>query len=71
MDEYQSDLSMDDHLTEDPWYGEDEIALVAVPNDLWSDCPLDKHPEEPEQWIDGLAAGRLVTSLQHESAGRS
>ena len=55
MDDYQTDLSMDDHVTEDPWYGEDEVALGAVPNYLWRVLPLDKHPDAQEQWVDRLA----------------
>eukprot|EP00435_Cladocopium_sp_Y103_P042005 s2855_g11.t1 len=55
MDGYQADLNLDDHLTDDPWYGEDEVSLEAVPVDLWSDCPLSSHPDHPEQWVDRLA----------------
>eukprot|EP00435_Cladocopium_sp_Y103_P061764 s673_g23.t1 len=40
----QTDLSLDDH-----------VSLGTMPKDLWSECPLDKHPDEPEAWVDRLA----------------
>ena len=63
MDDYETDLSMDDHVTENSWYGADEVALGSVPNDLWSDCPVGKHPDEPEQWVDRLADQVELTRL--------
>jgi hypothetical protein len=47
MDEYETDLRLDDHNLGDAWFDEDEIKFDKIPNELWSDAPLDKKPAEP------------------------
>eukprot|EP00435_Cladocopium_sp_Y103_P041704 s881_g11.t1 len=51
MDEYSTDLNMDDHHNDeynDVWSDEDDLKLGTMPHELWSDCPLDQHPPDPE-----------------------
>jgi len=58
MDDYSTDLNVDDDLCEDDefWYGEDEVKLGDIPEALWSDAPTDVIPSHaPEAWIDDLA----------------
>ena len=57
MDDYDSELRLDDHEVEDGWKDDDagEISLGEIPKELWSDCPIDRQPEAPEPWIDRLA----------------
>ena len=58
MDDYSTDLNVDDDLCEDDefWYGEDEVKLGDIPEALWSDAPTDVIPSHaPEAWIDELA----------------
>ena len=52
MEEYQSDLRLDDHDMDDEWYEETEIAFGALPKELWSDNPLDQKPDDPSHEID-------------------
>ena len=47
MDEYETDLRLDDHNLGDAWFDEDEIKFDKIPNELWSDAPLDKKPAAP------------------------
>jgi len=47
MDDYDSELRLDDHAG--------EVSLGEIPEELWSDCPIDRQPETPEPWIDRLA----------------
>ena len=60
MDNYDSDLRLDDHEVEEDW-NEDtvgETPLGSVPQELWqlwSDFQPDKCPPEPEPWVDRLA----------------
>ena len=56
MDEYeveqlQEEVEEDDEV----WSSEDEVKLVGVPDELWSDASLDSPPSDPERWIDELA----------------
>ena len=64
LDNYETDLDLEEPVEEDYWNDEDEIKLQGVPDELWSDSPLDKTPDQPEQWIDELAdkveIGRLL-----------
>ena len=55
MDEYQSDLRLDDHDMDDEWYDETEIAFGELPKELWSDNPLDQKPDDPSHEIDLIA----------------
>ena len=57
MDDYDSELRLDDHEVEDGWKDDDagEVSLGEIPEELWSDCPIDTQPETPEPWIDRLA----------------
>ena len=57
MDDYDSELRVDDHEVEDGWKNDDvgEVSLGEIPEELWSDCPIDRQPEAPEPWIDRLA----------------
>ena len=57
MDDYDSELRLDDHEVEDGWKNDDvgEVSLGEIPEELWSDCPIDRQPETPEPWIDRLA----------------
>jgi len=56
MDDYKSELRLDDQEVEDGWI-EDDVGETSgeIPDELWSDCPIDKQPETPEPWIDRLA----------------
>jgi hypothetical protein len=42
---------------DDYWADEDQLQLGDVPEDLWSNAPLDKMTPQPEQWVDRLADG--------------
>ena len=55
MDDYGTDLNLDDETYEDVWEGEDEIKLQGIPAELWSEHPVDKAPPLPDKWIDDLA----------------
>ena len=57
MDEYDNDLSMDDHVNVDAWLEEesDDTPMDCIPNELWSDQPPDHPPPEPEAWVDRVA----------------
>ena len=57
MDEYNSDLSLDDHLSLEAWLEEekDESPIGDMPVELWSEYPADCHPPEPESWVDRVA----------------
>ena len=39
-------------MEDDYWNDEDEIKLQGVPDELWSNSPLDKMPEQPEARVD-------------------
>ena len=43
MDDYSTDLNVDDDLCEDDefWYGEDKVKLGDIPEALWLDAPTD------------------------------
>eukprot|EP00435_Cladocopium_sp_Y103_P038479 s856_g10.t1 len=57
MNEYNADLSLDDHDDDedDVWYGEDDLKLGSMPKELCSHCSLDQQPPEPESWVDRKA----------------
>ena len=57
MDEYDNDLSMDDHVNVDAWLEEesDDTPMDCIPNELWSDQPPDQPPPEPEAWVGRVA----------------
>ena len=57
MDEYDNDLSMDDHVNVDAWLEEesDDTPMDCIPNELWSNQPPDQPPPEPEAWVDRVA----------------
>ena len=56
MDDYESELRLDDHEVEDGWI-EDDVGETSgeIPDELWPDCPIDKQPDTPGPWIDRLA----------------
>jgi hypothetical protein len=37
MDDYETDLQIDDHNEVDVWAGEDEVATTGMPEALWCD----------------------------------
>ena len=55
MDDYETDLQMDDHNEIDLWAGEDEVATTGMPEALWCDAEVKQHPPEPDSWVDRLA----------------
>eukprot|EP00435_Cladocopium_sp_Y103_P026355 s2396_g6.t1 len=57
MDEYDNGLSLDDHDNVDQWIKEEkgDFTVDGMPPELWSDCPVDCSPPEPEEWIDRIA----------------
>jgi hypothetical protein len=55
MDDYETDLQMDDHNEIDVWAGEDEIATTGMPEAPWCDGDIKQHPPEPDSWVDRLA----------------
>ena len=57
MDDYSTELDMEEPLDEDLWAGEDEVQFVSrVPQALWSDHQIDLAPTQaPEAWVDELA----------------
>ena len=57
MDDYSTELDMEEPLDEDLWAGEDEVQFVSgVPEALWSDHQIDLTPTQaPEAWVDELA----------------
>ena len=57
MDDYSTELDMEEPLDEDLWAGEDEVHFVSgVPEALWSDHQIDLTPTQaPEPWLDELA----------------
>jgi len=59
MDNYEHDPSIefaDDALqNDDIWHDEDALQFSDVPEQLWSDAPIDVPPGPPGPWIDKLA----------------
>ena len=47
MDEYETDLPLDDHEEIDVWAGEDEVPAAGMPEEVWSDNGVKNHPAEP------------------------
>ena len=50
MDEYETDLQLDDHEEIDIWAGEDEVPATGMPEELWSDNGVKSHRAEPIDW---------------------
>ena len=40
---------------EDEWALEEEESFQDIPDELWSDAPLDRVPPDPPNWVDDLA----------------
>ena len=57
MDEYEHDLQMDDHDNVEAWIEEEKdfISLDGIPDELWSDAPIDHCPPSPDPSIDRIA----------------
>ena len=56
VDDYSTDLNVEEVQEDDIWAGEDSVKLSAVPDALWSDAAVEKPPTEaPERWIDDIA----------------
>lgn len=55
MDSYDQELLLADEVEDEAWHDEDTLAFGHVPEQLWSDFPLDVQPPPPEKWIDDLA----------------
>ena len=55
VDDYTTDLDLEEEDNEDVWAGEDDVKLQGIPMELWSDHPIDKQPPFPDRWIDDLA----------------
>jgi hypothetical protein len=55
MDDYETDLQLDDHNEVDVWAGEDEVSAAGMPEALWCDAGVKHHPPEPDSWVYRLA----------------
>ena len=55
MDDYETDLQMDDHNEIDVWAGEDEVVTTGMPEALWYDGDIKQHPPEPDQWVESTS----------------
>ena len=55
LDDYETDLQMDDHNEIDLWAGDDEVATTGMPEAPWCDADVKQHPPEPDSWVDRLA----------------
>ena len=59
MDNYEHDPSLDSaddgFQDDDIWHDEDMLQFTEVPEQLWSDAPIDVPPGPPDPWIDKLA----------------
>ena len=55
MDDYESDLQMDDQDERDAWEGEETVSTTAMPQELWSSHDASQQPPEPTAEIDRLA----------------
>ena len=55
LDNYETDLDLEEPMEDDYWGDEDYITLEGVPEDLWSNASLDHQPHQPEAWVDELA----------------
>ena len=65
VDDYSTDLNVDDEVEDDVWAGEHEINLQSVPTELWFDERIDKPPKPPDKWIDDLADRVEIQRLQN------
>ena len=66
MDDYATDLDTEAAAEEEDedWVGEDAVVLSGIPEDLWSDAPIDQlAPGPPEKWIDNLADSVEIQQL--------
>ena len=56
MDEYDTDLHLEQSFDPiDPGWDEDSVKLDGMPDELWSDFPIDALPPDPLSWVDELA----------------
>ena len=55
MDDYETDLQLDDHNEVDVWTGEDDVSPTGMPEVLWCDADIEHHPPEPDSWVDRSA----------------
>ena len=65
MDEYDADLQLEESFDPtDPWWDEDNVKLDGMPDELWSDFPIDALPPDPPSWVDDLAGRAEVEHLK-------
>ena len=55
MDDYDTDLQLDDQDETDVWAGEDQVSANGMLEELWSDNDSKQPPAEPPSWVDRLA----------------
>ena len=59
LDDYsnepQLDAADDEVANDDIWGDEENLQFSNVPEELWSDSPVDVVPGQPEPWVDMLA----------------
>eukprot|EP00435_Cladocopium_sp_Y103_P068196 s126_g31.t1 len=55
LDNYETELNLDEVPDDDLWADEDTVQLNEVPDALWCDMLLDKPPPPPEAWVDKVA----------------
>ena len=66
MDDYSTDLDLerDYEINEDVWAGEDEVQFKTIPEEVWSDHPIDGIPTDPpEKWVEDVADRTEVQRL--------
>ena len=49
VDDYTTDLDLEEEDNEDVWAGEDDVKLQGIPMELWSDHPIDQQPPFPDR----------------------
>ena len=47
----------------DLWANEDSLHIKDVPEDLWSDCNMERQPDESPEWVDMLANEMEISRL--------
>ena len=55
MDDYSTEVNMNDDVEDDVWTGEETISFSGVPEQLWSDDLIDQPPADPSPEVDSLA----------------
>ena len=67
LDDYsnepQLDTADDEVEKEDIWGDEENLQFSNVPEELWSDSPVDVVPGQPEPWVDTCLRMRLKFSV--------